>query len=157
MGALGTAKGLAKVGVGALGFAGLGIAGGLAGIWFGIRKLLANPFDSREKRQLVAYGLSMSAMVIVFCVGILWLATQPGWIPHFLFSVAYMVGIGAACSWWMPRIVARRHAWEAEHDPVAAAVREAKTRRWGRLGKWLGFGLGSGGLLLGLWLSGRMG
>ena len=156
-GALGAAKGGAKLGVGALGVAGLGVAGGLAGIWLGVRKFLKAPFDDRERRDVIAYASFCSLLVIVFVVGITWLARVPGWVPHLLFSLGYMLGIGWACGTWLPRIVARRREWERRVDPAAAAARDRRERRWSRWGKVVGFGLGSLGLLCGLWFSGRMG
>ncbi|KFN50437.1 RNA polymerase sigma factor [Arenimonas composti] len=155
-GVLGGAKGLTKLGVGAFGFAALGIAGGLAGVWFGIRKWLRAPFDDREKRELTLYGATMSALVIVFAVGIVWMAKLPGWLPHLLFSLAYMAGIGWGCSVWLPRILSRRQAAERARDPVAAADAERRARRRQRIGFIAGYGLATLGLLLGLFYSGRL-
>jgi RNA polymerase sigma factor (sigma-70 family) len=157
VGALGSIKGVAKVGVGAMGAAAIGILGGLAGVWLGIRKLLRNPFDQREKHELVAYGVTSSLLVIGFSVGITWLARVPGWIPHLALSLGFMFGIAWMCGVWMPRIVARRREHERRIDPVRAAAAEARERRFGRLGMALGLGLGTAGLVLGLYLSGRMG
>jgi len=157
LGALGSAKGVAKVGVGALGAAAIGILGGLAGIWLGIRKLLRDPFDAREKREVLRYGLFTSLLVIGFSVGITLLARVPGWIPHLALSLAFMLGLGWACGTWMPRILARRRQHAREVDPRGAAATESRERRIGRLGAVLGYGLGTAGLVLGLYLSGRMG
>ena len=68
-----------------------------------------------------------------------------------------MVGISLACGVWLPRILARRRAEELRRDPVGAAARHARERRLGRLGAVAGLVLGGAGLVLGLWLSGRMG
>jgi len=157
MGALGSAKGIAKIGVGALGAAAIGILGGLAGVWLGIRKLLRNPFDQREKREVIAYGLFSSLLVIGFSVGITLLARVPGWIPHLALSLAFMAGIGWASGTWLPRIMARRLQQARERDPVRAAANESRERRWKRWGMVLGYGLATTGLVLGLYLSGRMG
>jgi len=157
LGALGSAKGVAKLGVGAIGGAAIGILGGLAGVWLGIRKLIRAPFDQREKRGLIAYGVLSSLLVIGFSIGITWLARVPGWVPHLAFSMAFMVGIGGSCGVWLPRILARRRQHERQVDPVRAAAIESRERRFGRLGMALGFTLGTAGLVLGLYLSGRMG
>ena len=50
-GALGGAKGLAKLGLGAFGAAAVGIIGGLMGLWFGVRRYVREPFDERERRD----------------------------------------------------------------------------------------------------------
>ncbi|MBY4597289.1 RNA polymerase sigma factor [bacterium BD-1] len=157
VGALGGAKGLAKVGAGALGGAAIGIAGGLLGIWMGVRRYLRDPFDDAERRSLLAYALVMSGLVVGFSLGIVALARIPGWIPHFLLSVGFMLGVTMSCAVWLPNILARRQARERELDPVGAAARQARERRTGRWGAIAGIVLGSAGLLLGLWLSGRMG
>lgn len=157
MGALGGAKGLAKVGVGALGGAAIGIGGGLLGIWIGVRRYLRDPFDDEERRGVTAYAWVMAAMVVGFSLGIVALSKVPGWVPHFLFSMGFTVGISVSCGVWLPNILARRMARERELDPVGAAARQARDRRIGRWAATAGIVLGMVGLLLGLWLSGRMG
>lgn len=156
LGALGGAKGIAKLGVAAFGAAAAGIVGGLMGIWIGIRKLLRDPYDARERRQVLAYGLFTSFLVVGFSVGINALARVPGWIPHFALSLGFMVGIGVSCSVWLPRILSRRKAAARLRDPEQAARDERLERRWSRLGMGLGYGMGTLGLLAGLYLSGRM-
>ncbi|GAB2658209.1 RNA polymerase sigma factor [Arenimonas aestuarii] len=156
-GALGGAKGLAKLGLGAFGAAALGVIGGLAGLWGGIRPYLRAPFDDRERRGLLAYGAVGSLMVLGFSVGITLLAKVPGWMPHLALSVGFMAGIVLLCAVWLPRVLAPRRARERELDPVGAARRQARERRNSRIGAILGLLLGSAGLVLGLWLSGRMG
>lgn len=157
MGALGAANGVAKLGVGALGGAVAGVAGGLLGVWFGIRKLLAQPFDERERRGVIAYGLFTSAITIAFSVGITLLARVPGWIPHLAASVAFALAMVFACGWWFPRILARRRAHELSIDPVGAAKRQHRERILGRLGAAAGLSLATLGVALGLYFSGRMG
>ena len=157
MGALGAANGVAKLGVGALGGAVAGVAGGLLGVWFGIRKLLAQPFDERERRGVIAYGLFTSAITIAFSVGITLLARVPGWVPHLAASVAFALGMVFACGWWFPRILARRRAHELSIDPVGAAKRQRRERILGRLGAAAGLTLATLGVALGLYFSGRRG
>jgi RNA polymerase sigma factor (sigma-70 family) len=157
VGALGGAKGLAKVGVGALGGAAIGIGGGLLGIWIGVRRYLRDPFDDEERRGVTAYAWVMAAMVVGFSLGIVALSKVPGWVPHFLLSMGFTVGISVSCGVWLPNILARRMARERELDPVGAAARQARDRRIGRWAATAGIVLGMVGLLLGLWLSGRMG
>jgi RNA polymerase sigma factor (sigma-70 family) len=159
-GALGAANGAGKIGLGVTGgaLAGMlaGIVGGLWGIWFGVRHLLRNPFDRREKREVIAYGVFTSVITVGFSLGIAALARVPGWIPHFALSVAFMVAMVWACGSWLPRIVARRQAQEIASDP-GAAERHARMRRKSRIVSALALALASSGLLLGLWLGGRLG
>ncbi len=157
MGALGAANGAAKLGIGALGGAAAGVAGGLLGVWFGIRKLLAQPFDDRERRGVIAYGLVTSALTVAFSVGITLLAQVPGWIPHLAASMGFALGIVFASIGWLPRIIARRSAHELSVDPVGAAKRQRRGRVLGWIGAGAGLGLATAGVLLGLWYSGRMG
>lgn len=157
VGALGAANGVAKLGVGALGGAAAGVAGGLLGVWLGIRKLLANPFDERERRGVVAYGLFTSALTISFSVGITLLAKLPGWIPHLAASVAFALGMVFACGWWFPRILARRRAHELRMDPVGAGKRQQRERVLGWIGAGAGLALATAGVAMGLYFSGRMG
>ena len=147
----------ATFGLAALGGAGIGLAGGLGGIWWGMRRYLQAPFDAREKREILQLAFAMSALVVLFVITVLWLTTVPGWVPHVSVSLLYMLGLGWACSRWMPRVFARRQAWERARDPEGSARREAVGRRWSFWGRAIGFGLGGGGVILGLWLSERIG
>lgn len=156
-GALGAANGVAKLGIGALGGAFAGVFGGLLGVWFGIRKLLAQPFDDRERRGVIAYGLFTSGLTIAFCIGITLLGRVPGWIPHLAASVGFAMGMVFACGWWLPRILARRRAHELRQDPVGAARRQRHERLLGRIGMVAGLGFATAGVVLGLYFSGRMG
>jgi RNA polymerase sigma factor (sigma-70 family) len=156
-GALGAANGVAKLGIGALGGAAAGIAGGLAGVWLGVRKLLAEPFDERERRGVIAYGVFTSALTVAFAVGITLLAKVPGWIPHMAASVGFALGMVFACGWWLPRVLARRRAHERRIDPVGATRRQRRERIIGWIGAAAGLGMATAGVALGLYFSGRMG
>ena len=156
-GALGGAKGLAKLGLGAFGAAAAGIIGGLMGLWLGVRRYLREPFDERERRGVLLYVAVGALLVVGFSVGINLLAKVPGWVPHLALSLGFMVGILLLCVVWLPRVLAPRLARERELDPIGATRRQARERRIGRIGAIAGLLLGSAGLVLGLWLSGRMG
>ncbi len=157
MGALGAANGVAKLGVGALGGAMAGITGGLLGVWLGVRKLLADPFDARERRGVIAYTLFTSLLVVGFSIGITLLARVPGWVPHLGLSLLFCLGMVFACGWWLPKILAPRRAHERQLDPIGAARRQRREHLHGRIGATLGMAMATVGLLLGLWASGRMG
>ncbi|KFN47520.1 RNA polymerase sigma factor [Arenimonas metalli] len=156
-GALGTANGLAKLGAGALGGAFAGVAGGLWGVWFGVRKLLRDPYDARERREVRAYALFTSALVVGFSLAIVWVARVPGWIPHLAITIGFTAGMVFASGWWFPRILARRRAHELAVDPIGAARRQKREKLLGRIGAIAGVVLGLSGVVLGLWLSGRIG
>ncbi len=155
-GALGGGHGLAKLGLGSLGGVFIGVAAGLWGVWFGVRRLLRAPFDSRERRGVLAYALSTSALTVAFAVGIVWASRTPGWIAPVAVTFAFVVGIVFTSGWWFPRIVARRMAHERQVDPDAGR-RQRRGQRWSRVGAATGIVLGLGGMLLGLWLDGRIG
>lgn len=157
IGALSAAKGVAKIGVAAMGAAAIGIFSGLLGIWLGVRALLRNPFDVREKRDVLRYAFVSSAIVVAFSVGIVMLAPVPGWMPHLALCLAFMAAIAWNSAVWLPRIMARRRARQRSNDPERAALDDAFARRYGRLGLWLGIGLGTAGMVAGFYFSGRMG
>jgi RNA polymerase sigma factor (sigma-70 family) len=158
LGALGAANGVAKLGLGALGGAAAGTAGGLLGVWLGVRKLLAEPFDERERRGVIAYAVATSALTIVFSIVITLLGKVPGWIPHLATSLAFIVGMLVACGWWLPRILARRRAHQRLLDPSGAARDQERLRKLAWAGAIMaGVGLSLAGVVMGLYFSGRMG
>lgn len=122
-------KGVAKTLLGSLGSIGIGIAGALAGVWWGLRKYLRDPFDAIERRSLLRYGTTMSVLVIAFTIGLVLSGSQPGWGLPALICVLYVIGAVALVSGWMPRILARRHAEEARLDPLTAAARRREEGR----------------------------
>jgi RNA polymerase sigma factor (sigma-70 family) len=156
-GAVGAVNGITKIGIGALGGAFAGVLGGLLGVWFGVRKYLRQPFDERERRGVIAYALFTSALTVGFCIVIMLLNRVPGWIPHVATSIGFAAGMVFACGWWLPRILSRRHAHERAVDPQRALNCQNRERLLGRIGAVAGVVLGGSGLVLGLWLSGRIG
>ncbi len=156
-GAVGAVNGITKIGIGALGGAFAGVLGGLLGVWFGVRKYLRHPFDERERRGVIAYALFTSALTVGFCIVIMLLNRVPGWIPHVATSIGFAAGMVFACGWWLPRILSRRHAHERAVDPQRALRSQNRERLLGRIGAVAGLVLGGSGLVLGLWLAGRIG
>lgn len=149
-------KGLLKVLIGSLGGIGLGLAGALGGVWFGIRKYLRNPLDASERRSLLRYGTSMSLLVIVFMGAFVVIHDVPGWIAPVAVTLVYAIGIMTMSTVWLPRILARRRALEARADPVkaAAARRKERIRAW--IGCVVGLSLATGALVYALIVTGRM-
>ena len=147
---------VAAIGWGALGSIGLGILGGLSGIWWGMRRYLRAPIDALERRQLLRYGFAMSLLVVGFTVCLVLSNHWPGWQAPVLVSVVYMSGVMLMATRWMPRILARRHAQEAARDPVAAQAARRKERRNAWIGCTLGLAFGIGALVFGLIATGRL-
>ena len=81
----------------------------------------------------------------------LWIATGSRWAPVATF-VLFVGTLGVFHAFWLPRIVAERHALERLEDPERARRTRARERRAARLGWTLGLLCGTAGLLAGLFL-----
>jgi len=81
---------------------------------------------------------------------------QAHWGPPVAIYLAFLATLFALNFVWLPRIVSRRLAHERQCDPEAPA-RHLRRRRGARIGFTLGALAAAAGLLLGLWLSGRLG
>jgi RNA polymerase sigma factor (sigma-70 family) len=149
-------KGALKLLIGSLGGIGLGIAGALAGVWWGLLKYLRQPFDPIEFRALIRYGLSMTALVAVFTVGITLATRSEGWFAMTAITVLYFAAILWMANAWMPRILARRRAQELLEDPIGATAKRRREKRLSKLGCIVGFSLGFGALVFGLIHTGRI-
>lgn len=149
-------KGALKFLLGAAGSIGIGILGGLAGIWWGMRRYLRAPIDALERRQLLRYGFAMSLLVIGFTVGIVLSTYWPGWQAPVLVTALYLIGVMGMATGWMPRILRRRHAQEMARDPAAAQASRRKERRNAWIGCTLGLAMGIGALVFGLIATGRL-
>ena len=55
---------LFRIGAGAIGFTAAGALAGLWGVWFGVRKLLRDPFDDRERRGVLAEIRTLSTQLV---------------------------------------------------------------------------------------------
>ncbi|MGQ4583120.1 sigma-70 family RNA polymerase sigma factor [Lysobacter sp. F60174L2] len=148
---------LAKVLLGAAGSIGLALVGGFAGIWLGLRRYIRNAIDDAERLALIRSGVVSSLATICFLVAFLLMAHYgTGWQLPTLAFLAFFAVIYHQAGVVQPRILARRHALEAQRDPVAAAARRQRERWLCWLGGTLGFVSGFGGLLYGLVSSGRL-
>jgi len=149
-------KGLLKLVGGALGATAFGTLVGIGAVWFGIRKYLRDPLDTRERDQLLRYGTVNTLAILLFIVGISALARVPGWIPHTALTLAYMAVIAWTSGRWLPRILRRRQARDLLCDPVGERRRMQRGRMWRVWGCALAFTLATAGLFAGLVVSGRL-
>jgi len=128
-------------------------AGGLAGVLFGTRQLKRQARSATELIALRRFELASAALVLIvactFPLGSV--LTGSRWAPVVTFA-AFIAGLAALHTLWLPRIVAARHALEFEEDPVAAAAARARERRAAILGWTAGILCGTVGLLAGLFL-----
>jgi hypothetical protein len=147
-GVLGTSV-LAKVAM-ALGGAGAGIAGGVAGVLFGTSRLRRQARDEREHAALVRFTwVTVTTVVIAgLSIPLGWLATQSPWAPVASYF-GLLAALGVLYAGWLPRIVARRLEAELREDSSAAA-RHRRDRWLCVLGYVAGAVSGGLGLLAGL-------
>lgn len=150
------AKTAGKVLLGSLGMIVLAAAAAGLGIVLGLRRQLKGAIDARERMELKRSAAINTLAAIVFVIGIFAMHEVPGW--HL--PIAAMFVFVCVVSWQslvaQPRIMARRHALEAALDRVGAAKRRRRERIECWLGLAVGVGGGFGGLLFGLFVSGRL-
>lgn len=156
IGAAGGAKTLGKLLLGSAGSIGIALVGAFAGIWLGLRKQLKGAIDERERRELIRSAAVNAIASILFVANILVLARyDSGWVLPVLSTLLFMAVIFHQSIVVQPRILRRRHAMEAQRDPVGAA----RMRRRERIQCWIGGAIGVlcgfGGLIAGLVASGR--
>ncbi|MBL8263749.1 MAG: sigma-70 family RNA polymerase sigma factor [Xanthomonadaceae bacterium] len=156
-GAVGGAKTLSKIALGAAGSIGFALMAAFAGIWLGTRKQLKGAIDDEERRGLIRSAVINSLATIGFLLCMLVLTPlSDGWLVPLLATLLFMGVVFHQSIIVQPRVLARRHALEAQRDPVGAA----RLRRKERIQCWLGAGIGLvcglGGLIAGLVASGRL-
>ena len=155
--AVGGAKTLGKIALGAGGSIAIALIGAFAGIWLGLRRQLKGAIDEEERQGLIRSAAINSATSVLFIVALLALSRfSEGWVPSVLAMLVFMAVIFHQTIVVQPRILQRRHAMEAARDPMLAA----KKRRLERIQCWLGASIGLiggfGGLIAGLIGSGRL-
>jgi len=127
---------------------------GIAAVLFGVRRYWITAIDAEEKRQLswfaVAGVLLVIALTALMSFGVL---AHGIWGPTAVFAVL-VAALGAMNLFWLPRILARRHAIEERRDPVGARLQRAQERKYALWGMAIGIVLGSAGIAGGLALSG---
>ena len=151
------AKTLGKVLLGSAGSIGLGLVAALAGIYLGLRSQLKGSTDDAERVALIRSSVVSALATLGFMLVLLLIARfDDGWLLPLLATLAFMAIVLHQTMVVQPRSLARRHALEAQRDPIAAASRRRR-ERWGCwIGVTVGFGLGFGGLIYGLIASGRL-
>ena len=153
----GGAKTLGKVALGAAGSIAVGVIAGLAGIWLGILRPMRSAIDDEERRGFMRYGVIGSIAVVLFTVALVLAGTfDDGWMLAVAATLAFMGVILYQTMVALPRVLARRHAMEAQRDAVAAQLRRNRERlhRW--IGIVLGVGSGLAALVYGLIAAGRI-
>jgi RNA polymerase sigma factor (sigma-70 family) len=155
--AAGGAKTIGKILLGAAGSIGIAMIGAFAGIWLGLRKQLKGAIDQEERQGLVRSAAinGMASVLFVSCA-VLLARFDDGWLLPILAMVLFMTVIFHQTIVVQPRVLARRHALEAQRNPALAA----KMRRRERIQCWLGASVGLlfglGGMIAGLVSSGRL-
>ncbi len=128
-------------------------AGGAVGVLLGTRQLRRRARSVAELAALRRFEAASLALVVGAAVAFptLWLATGSRWAPVATFAT-FLASLGALHAFWLPRIVAARHALELREDPERARRTRARERRAAWLGWILGLLGGTAGLLGGLLL-----
>ncbi len=151
------AKTLGKILLGAAGSLGFAIVGSLAGVWLGFRKQAKGAIDARERQELARSAVINSLASIAFvCVLVLAARFTSGWLLPTLAMLAFMAVIFYQSLVVQPRTLRRRHAQEAQRDPVGAARKRRRERILCWLGAGIGLACGLGGMVYGLISSGRI-
>jgi RNA polymerase sigma factor (sigma-70 family) len=156
-GAAAGGKTLAKIAAGAAGSLAIAMIGAFAGIWLGLRKQLKGAIDEEERRALIRSAAisGMASVGFVACLLAL-VRFDDGWVLPVAATLAFMAVIFHQSMVVQPRAMARRHALEAQRDPVAAAKRRRRERIECWIGATIGLVCGFGGLIAGLVASGRL-
>lgn len=154
--AAGGAKTLGKIVFGAAGSIGFALIGAFGGIWLGLRKQLKGAIDEEERRGLIRSATINGIASVLFMVCAIALARyDDGWVLPVLAMLAFMAVIFHQTIVVQPRVLARRHAREAQRDPPLAAKIRRRERIQCWLGATIGFVCGFGGMIAGLVASGR--
>ncbi|BCT91287.1 putative RNA polymerase sigma factor RfaY [Lysobacter caseinilyticus] len=151
------AKTLGQVLLGAAGSIGIAAFAALASIAWGLRRQLREAIDDEERTALVRSAMVNVGASIGYVLALLALAAGTrGWVLPVLVTAVFMAIIFWQTAVVQRRAMARRHALEAQRDPVLAAKRRRRERWQCHLGMVVGALGGFGGLIGGLMASGRI-
>jgi RNA polymerase sigma factor (sigma-70 family) len=157
VGAAGGAKTVGKLLLGAAGSIAVAMIAAFAGIWLGLRKQLKGALDEEERRGLIRSAAINGMATVGFLICVLLLVRfDDGWVLSVVATLAFMAVVFHQTIVVQPRVMARRHALEAQRDPVRAAKMRRRERIECWVGATIGFVCGFGGLIAGLVSSGRL-
>ncbi len=156
LGAGSAGKGASKLMFGLAGGVIFALVVGIAAVLFGVRKHWISAIDAEEKRQLSWFAVAGILLVVVFTTLMTVGALSEGVAGPVAVFAALIAALGLMNLVWLPRILARRHALEAQRDPVGARLARATERRHTWLGMGLGLVLGSAGIAAGLTMAGMV-
>jgi RNA polymerase sigma factor (sigma-70 family) len=126
VGAAAGAKTLGKVLLGAAGSLGFALMASFAGIFLGLRQQLKGTIDQEERDALIRASVVSGLVSLGFMGTLLMLGRfDDGWLLPVLATLVFMAIVLHKAVIVQPRILARRHALEAQRDPVAAAPPDA--------------------------------
>ncbi len=158
--AAGGANTLGKIALGAAGSIGVAIVAAFAGIWLGLRKQLKGAIDQQERSALIRSSVVNALASVGFVIVIVLLAAHARGPLLVGGSIALTLGFMAVIYYQtivvQPRALRRRHALEAQQDPVAAARQRRRERIYCWLGAIVGGVCALGGLAAGLLASGQL-
>lgn len=151
------AKTIGKVLLGSAGSIALGVVAAFGGIYLGLRSQLKGALDDAERLALIRSSVVSALATLGFLAAILAIARfDTGWVLPALATLGFMGVVFYQAIVVQPRALRRRHAIEAERNPVAAAARRRRERWQCWLGAGIGLVAGLGGLVYGLVSSGRL-
>jgi RNA polymerase sigma factor (sigma-70 family) len=147
-------KGASKLMLGAAGGMVFMIIAGIAGVLFGVRRHWVSAIDAEEKKALARFALAGIGVVVLFSLlMVLSLSGEAIVVPTLAFF-GLLASIGAMNLWWLPRILARRHAREAASNPIAARVARQHEQRHAWYSMVLGLAFGGVGLAVAFYVMG---
>ena len=152
LGAKSGAKLLLGAGLGAA----MGLIGGIAGVFLGLRQWLQTSTDPTERQALLRLRRIGVIATVLAVAGFTVSAYLPGWWPATVTFLLFLTAMGWQTMVMLPRILAARLARERERNPRAVAQQERRRRLIAWTGLVLGAVLGSAGLLTGLETTGRI-
>ena len=146
---------LAKIAV-FFGGAGMGAAGGVAGVVLGLRLVSRQARDEEERKGIRYVQMVAIAVVIAAAFGmpLARRLTHTYWATVVVFA-ALITSLVVIYEVWLPRILRRRLEAEMREDPVSASRRRRQERMWRIVGWGGGILLGTVGLITGLLMSSR--
>ncbi|MEZ5463686.1 MAG: RNA polymerase sigma factor [Lysobacteraceae bacterium] len=126
------------------------LVAGLASVFFGLRRYWVTAIDAEERRGLLWFGLVGTLLVFGFCGMMLAAALHDSNAIVSAGFVGLIAGLGLMNLYWLPRVLARRHAMEHRVDAELAQQARRDERRNAWLGIVVGVVVGGAGLMMGL-------